>query len=125
MDFEGKVAVITGAARGIGRAVAEALSVAGCRIVISDVQGAEQAAREIQAQGHETLGLTVDVTQMESVEQMVKTTLEKFDRLDILVNNAGITRDSLLMRMKEADWDLVLSVNLKGAFICCKAACRA
>jgi len=125
MSLEGKVAVITGAARGIGRAIAEALAAAGCKVVISDIQGAEEAAQEIQARGAETLGLSVDVTQAESVEQMLKSTLEHFGRLDILVNNAGITRDGLLMRMKEADWDLVLSVNLKGAFLCCKAACRA
>lgn len=125
MSQEGKVAVITGAARGIGRAIAEALAAAGCKVVISDIQGAEEAAQEIQARGAETLGLSVDVTQAESVEQMLKSTLEHFGRLDILVNNAGITRDGLLMRMKEADWDLVLSVNLKGAFLCCKAACRA
>ncbi|HEQ59991.1 MAG TPA: SDR family NAD(P)-dependent oxidoreductase, partial [Firmicutes bacterium] len=125
MSLDGKVAVITGAARGIGRAIAETLAAAGCKVVISDIQGAEETAREIQAGGAETLGLSVDVTQAESVEQMVKTTLEHFGRLDILVNNAGITRDGLLMRMKETDWDLVLSVNLKGAFLCCKAACRA
>jgi len=124
MSFEGKVAIITGSARGIGRAIAETLAEAGCKVVIADVQGAPETASELGSKGVEALGLQVDVTRAESVEQMVKTTVENYGRLDILVNNAGITRDGLLMRMKESDWDLVLSINLKGAFTCCKAACR-
>ncbi len=125
MSFEGKVAIVTGSARGIGRAIGETLALAGCKVVISDVQGAQETAEAIQSIGGQALGLTVDVTNPDAVEQMVKTTLDEFSRLDILVNNAGVTRDGLLMRMKEADWDLVLSINLKGAFTCCKAACRA
>ncbi len=125
MAFEGKVAIVTGAARGIGRNIVEQLAAAGCKAVIADVKGAEEAAAEMKSKGFEALGLTVNVTESASVEQMVTKTLEMFGRLDILVNNAGITRDGLLMRMKEEDWDLVLAINLKGAFNCCKAACRA
>jgi len=124
MTFEGKVAIVTGAARGIGRNIAEQLAAAGCKVVIADVKGAEEAAEEMKSKGFEALGLTVNVTESASVEQMVTQTVETFGRLDILVNNAGITRDGLLMRMKEEDWDLVLAINLKGAFNCCKAACR-
>lgn len=124
MTFEGKVAIVTGAARGIGRDIAEQLAAAGCKVVIADVKGAEETAAELKSQGAEALGLTVNVTESASVEQMVAQTIETFGRLDILVNNAGITRDGLLMRMKEEDWDLVLAINLKGAFNCCKAACR-
>jgi 3-oxoacyl-[acyl-carrier protein] reductase len=124
MTFEGKVAIVTGAARGIGRNIAEQLAAAGCKVVIADVKGAEEAAEEMKSKGFEALGLTVNVTESASVEQMVNQTVETFGRLDILVNNAGITRDGLLMRMKEEDWDLVLAINLKGAFNCCKAACR-
>lgn len=124
MTFEGKVAIVTGAARGIGRNIVEQLAAAGCKVVIADVKGAEEAAEEMKSKGFEALGLTVNVTESASVEQMVTQTVETFGRLDILVNNAGITRDGLLMRMKEEDWDLVLAINLKGAFNCCKAACR-
>ena len=124
MSFEGKVAIVTGAARGIGRAIAEPLATQGCKVVIADVQGAEETAEEMRQAGGEALGLSVDVTQADSVEKMVADTQDKYGRLDILVNNAGITRDGLLMRMKEEDWDLVLKINLKGAFLCCKAACR-
>ncbi len=124
MTFEGKVAIVTGAARGIGRNIAEQLAAAGCKVVIADVKGAEESAEEMKKKGFEALGLTVNVTESASVEQMVTQAVEKFGRLDILVNNAGITRDGLLMRMKEEDWDLVLAINLKGAFNCCKAACR-
>ncbi len=122
--LEGKTAVITGAGRGIGRSIAEALAETGANIVIADVQGAEETAREMQDQGIQTLGLEVDVTKADSVEKMVNATTEKFDSIDILVNNAGITRDGLFLRMKEEDWDLVLEINLKGAFNCCKAAVR-
>jgi len=125
MSFNEKIAIVTGAARGIGRAIAEALAKEGCKVVIADVAGALDAAAEMKSAGFEALGLEVDVTNAESVKSMVSTTLEHFGRLDILINNAGITRDGLLMRMKEQDWDLVLSINLKGAFNCCKAACRA
>lgn len=124
MSFDEKVAIITGSARGIGFAIAETLAAEGCTVVITDVQGAEEAASQLESKGYKAFGIQSDVTRMESVEQMIGKAMENLGRIDILVNNAGITRDTLLMRMKEEDWDAVLSVNLKGAFNCCKAACR-
>jgi 3-oxoacyl-[acyl-carrier protein] reductase len=127
MGFEGKVAVVTGGARGIGRAICETLAGRGADIVIGDLQIelAEQTAREISgATGRRACAVKVNVAELESANNLVAKTIEEFGRLDILVNNAGITRDKLVMRMDEADWDLVLDVNLKGAFNCCKAAFR-
>lgn len=127
LPFENKVALVTGSARGIGRAIAETLAQRGASVIISDVRAelAATTSQEIAAStGQRTLAVTVDVVNSDSVKAMVERLLAEFGRLDILVNNAGITRDNLLMRMDEADWDLVLNVNLKGAFNCCKAVVR-
>jgi len=122
LDLKGKVAIVTGGAQGIGKTIATQLALAGANVVIADVveEVAKSTAQEISQKGSETISIGVDVSRLSSVEEMVKKTLDKFGRIDILVNNAGITRDALVMRMKEEDWDLVLDINLKGAFNCIK-----
>lgn len=125
MGFEGRVALVTGGARGIGRAICEVLAQRGADVVVADLQYelAEQTAKEIAEQtGRRTLAVKVNVAELASATEMIQKTMAEFGRLDILVNNAGITRDKLVMRMEEADWDIVLAVNLKGAFNCSKAA---
>jgi 3-oxoacyl-[acyl-carrier protein] reductase len=121
-----KVAVITGASRGIGRSIALALAAKGARIVAFDLDMAEteKVAEEIRALGVEALAVLGNVTVAADTERMIDAAMEKFGRVDILVNNAGITRDGLLMRMKDDDWDAVLGVNLKGAFLCSRAASK-
>jgi 3-oxoacyl-[acyl-carrier protein] reductase len=121
-----KVAVITGASRGIGRSIALALAAQGARIVAFDLDMAEteKVAEEIRAMGMEALAVLGNVTVAADTERMIDAAMEKFGRVDILVNNAGITRDGLLMRMKDEDWDAVLGVNLKGAFLCSRAASK-
>jgi len=119
INLKGKVAVITGSGRGIGRSVAEKLAEAGANIVITDilVEAGEATAKEVAEKYNvETLFVESNVTNSESCVALAKATMEKFGRVDILVNNAGITRDGLFMRMKEADFDLVIDINLKGAF---------
>lgn len=122
MDLKGKVAIVTGGAQGIGKSIATQLAQAGANVVVADVmeEVAKSTAQEISQKGNEAISVKVDVSNLSSVEEMVKKTLDKFGRIDILVNNAGITRDALVMRMKEEDWDLVLDINLKGAFNCIK-----
>ncbi|UPT72441.1 MAG: 3-oxoacyl-[acyl-carrier-protein] reductase [Elusimicrobiota bacterium] len=122
-----KVAIITGSAQGIGFATAELFAAEGAKVVIVDVNAelaAASAAKLQAAAGRDMLGLGCDVTKPEQVEVVVKAALEKFGKIDILVNNAGITKDNLLMRMSEGDWDLVLDVNLKGAFNFIKACIK-
>lgn len=122
-----QTAIVTGAAQGIGRAIAEALAQEGCRLALVDVnlEGIEKTAREIsEAHKAETLGLRADVTKLTEAEEMVKKTLDKWGRIDILINNAGVTKDNLLMRMSEEEWDFVLDINLKGVFLCTRAAVR-
>lgn len=126
MELKGKTALVTGAAQGIGREIALALARAGSDVVISDVnlEKAEETAKEISAIGVKTLALKANVANFSEVEEMINKTTERFGRIDILVNNAGITRDNLIIRMKEEDWDLVIDINLKGTFNCIKAAIR-
>ena len=127
MLLEGKVAIVTGASRGIGRAVAVALAKAGAKVVINyagNVTAAEEVKNSIEAAGGQALLMQADVASDEAVASMVKETIASFGRIDILVNNAGITRDNLLMRMKEGDWDAVMNTNLKGVFLCTKAVSR-
>jgi 3-oxoacyl-[acyl-carrier protein] reductase len=123
----GRVAVITGAARGIGRAISEKLALLGANVVIADMQFelAEKTAAEItQLTGRKTFAVKVNVADMKSASELIDQTIKEFGRVDILVNNAGITRDTLILRMEESDWDAVINVNLKGAFNCSKAAVR-
>jgi len=128
MSLEGRVALVTGAGRGIGRAIADELAKRGADIVLADrmLEGAQQSAAEIAAQtGRQTLAVEVDVSSLESAKTMVEQAVGRFGKVDILVNNAGITRDGLIMRMEEVDWDAVIDINLKGAWNCSKAVIRA
>jgi 3-oxoacyl-[acyl-carrier protein] reductase len=119
-----RIAVITGASRGIGRSIALALAAKGATIVAVDMDQAatDAVVAELQATGTKALAVVGNVTVPADVERMIDAAMEAFGRVDILVNNAGITRDGLLMRMKDEDWDAVLNVNLKGAFLCTRAA---
>ncbi len=127
MRFDGKVAIVTGGARGIGRAICDTLAKAGAQICVADLnlEQAQASAKEIsELFGQKTMALQVNVSDTENARKMVETALSEFSKIDILVNNAGVTRDTLIMRMDESDWDLVLDVNLKGAFNCSKAVVR-
>ncbi len=126
-SFDERIAVITGGSRGIGRVIAEKLALRGATVVIADfrIELAKTTAQEIsEASGQRTLAVEVDVSNFEQANEMAKTVQKEFGRIDILVNNAGITRDDLLMRMKESDWDDVINVNLKGSWNCSKAVIR-
>ena len=126
MLLKDKVALITGGARGIGKDMAILFAKEGCDIAICDLNEAElkNTAQEIESFGRQALYVTCDVANGSQVDDMVNKILDKFGRVDILINNAGITKDALLIRMKEADWDAVISVNLKGAFNCLKSVSK-
>ncbi|MCL2182566.1 MAG: 3-oxoacyl-[acyl-carrier-protein] reductase [Chitinispirillia bacterium] len=127
IDLSSKTALVTGSGRGIGKEIAAKLAAAGADVAISDIdlETARAAAAEIgQATGRKTIALAADVSKADDVKGMVKGVMDAFGKIDILINNAGITRDGLLMRMKEEDWDLVLSINLKSAFLCCRETVR-
>lgn len=127
MKLEGKKALVTGASRGIGRAIALALAVEGADVVINyagNEAAAKAVAQEIEALGRKALVVQADISSNAAATSLVEQAVKAFGRLDILVNNAGITRDGLLMRMKEEDWDAVLTTNLKGVFNCTKAAVK-
>jgi len=126
LKLTGKVALVTGAAQGIGRGIALLLARNGADIVVSDInlEKAEETAKEIRAIGPKATAVKVDVSNLSDVERMVEAIIEKLAKIDILVNNAGITRDKLILRMTEEDWDAVLGVNLKGTFNCTKTVIR-
>jgi 3-oxoacyl-[acyl-carrier protein] reductase len=127
MLLDGKVAIVTGGSRGIGRAVALKLASAGAKIVINyagNLNAAQETKAMIEEKGGSALMIQADVSDMAAVDAMIKNALDTFGHIDILVNNAGITRDNLLMRMKEEDWDAVINTNLKGIFTCTKAVSR-
>ena len=127
MRHEGKVAVVTGASRGIGRAIAERLASEGARVVVNHRSSAEQAQEVvagIQEKGGEAVVIQADVSDFQQAHDLMRAAKEQFGRIDILVNNAGTTRDTLLVRMKEVEWDLVIDTNLKSVFNCCKAVTR-
>ena len=126
MRLSGKVALITGGGRGIGREIALALADEGADAVIWDVNlgDAQNTCKEIESKGRKAASEQVDVTKYDKVEEAINKTLDKFGKIDILINNAGITKDNLLMRMGEAEWDAVINVNLKGTFNCTKAVSR-
>jgi len=121
-----KVAVITGASRGIGRHIALDLASRGARIVASarNAEALDSLIAEIGAAGGSALAVAADVAVPADADRLITAAMERFGRVDILVNNAGITRDGLLLRMKEEDWDAVLDTNLKGAFLCTRAAAK-
>lgn len=122
-----QTALVTGASRGIGKAIAEKLAAQGAQIAIAStsIEGAAKTAAEIQERfGVKAVGYAANVADTAAADQLVAAVLRDFGRLDILVNNAGITRDNLLVRMSEQDWDAVIGVNLKGAFNCMKAAAK-
>lgn len=124
--FQDKVALVTGSARGIGKAIALELANEGALVIISDINSelAGKTAQEFIASGRRAQALGADVSRWAQAEVLVKTIMESHGHLDILVNNAGITRDNLIMRMSEAEWESVIAVNLTGAFNCVKAASR-
>ena len=127
MSLEGKVAIVTGGSRGIGRATALELARQGATVVINYNKNAEEAQKlvaQIEEAGGKGRAIQADVSVGADAQRLIEETVKTFGRLDILVNNAGITRDNLLMRMNEADWDAVLDTNLKGAYLCTKAALR-
>jgi 3-oxoacyl-[acyl-carrier protein] reductase len=126
LELKGKIALVTGAAQGIGRSVALLLAQKGVDIVISDInlEKAEETAKEVEALGRKVMAIRADVANTKDVERMVEAILERFGQIDILVNNAGIARDKLILRMTEEDWDAVLNVNLRGTFNCTKAVIR-
>jgi 3-oxoacyl-[acyl-carrier protein] reductase len=124
--FAGRVAVVTGGAKGIGRAVTRSLAGGGAKVVVSgrDAAALEEACDETRRAGGEALAVTADVSKKEDADALCERTLQAFGKADILINNAGVTRDGLLLRMSDEDWDLVLDTNLKGAFHCIRAFAR-
>jgi 3-oxoacyl-[acyl-carrier protein] reductase len=126
MTLKGRVAIVTGASRGIGKSVALKLAEEGAELVVTatTLAGAQLTADEIMEMGGKALALKVDVAVSSEVEELFKKAVELFGKVDILVNNAGVTRDGLLLRMKDADWDAVLDINLKGTFNCTREAAR-
>lgn len=127
MEFSDKVAVVTGASRGIGRAIALRLAQGGAKVVVnyrSNEAAAAEVVEQIRASGGEAIAVQADVSRVAEAEVLIDAAKKAFDRVDILVNNAGTTRDTLLMRMSEDDWDLVIDTNLKGTFNCIKAVSR-
>jgi len=126
MRLKDRVALITGGARGIGQAIAMAFAKEGADIAVADVnlETAQKTASEIELLGRKALALEMDVTSYEKVEEGINKILDKMGKVDILVNNAGITKDNLLLRMSQSEWDAVINVNLKGTFNCIKAVSR-
>ena len=125
--LQGKVAIITGSGRGIGKAIAVKLASLGANIVINDIpqsEDADKTSEEIKAMGVDSIVVKGDVRKTEDVQELISKTLDKFGKIDIFINNAGVTRDGLMIRMSEDDWDLVMDINLKGAFNCIKAVAR-
>ena len=127
MIFKDKLSIVTGASQGIGKAIAELLAQEGAQVILWDIQEdkLQEVVDGINKQGGEAAYFRVDVASFPQVEATVQEILDDYGQIDHLVNNAGITRDNLLMRMSESEWDQVLSVNLKGVFNCCKAVIRA
>ncbi len=122
-----KVAVVTGSSRGIGRAIAMRLAAEGAKVVVnfhSNQPAAEEVVADIRSGGSAAIAFQADVSQLDQAKALIDGAKAEFGRIDILVNNAGTTRDTLIMRMSEDDWDVVLDTNLKGAFNCIKSACR-
>ncbi|MDR3256864.1 MAG: 3-oxoacyl-[acyl-carrier-protein] reductase [Endomicrobium sp.] len=127
MKLHNKTAIVTGSAQGIGKAIVETFASEGAKLVISDIniESAQKTVDEIKAKyGVETIAVAGNVSKLEDCEALIKTSLDKFSKIDILINNAGITKDNLVLRMSEAEWDAVIAVNLKGVFNCIKAVSK-
>jgi 3-oxoacyl-[acyl-carrier protein] reductase len=122
----GRVAIVTGGSRGIGAAIAASLAQNGAAVVVSgrDADRLERAVKDLEAGGATALGVVADAASREDADRLVETAKQRFGRIDVLVNNAGMTRDGLLVRMKDEDWDLVMEVNLRGAFLMTRAASK-
>ncbi|WP_062306507.1 beta-ketoacyl-ACP reductase [Alicyclobacillus sendaiensis] len=122
--LEGQVAIVTGAARGIGAATAKRLAADGAKVAVFDIKEelTKDTVEAIRQAGGEAIGVGCDVTKADDVERAIESVVQKWGRLDILVNNAGVIRDNLLFKMSEDDWDTVMNVHLKGAFLCSRAA---
>ncbi len=126
MDFKGQVALVTGGARGIGKTIAENLAKKGVNLAIADVSAdsAAETAKELASLGVKTSPFSLDVSKSDQVLKAFADITGEFGRIDVVVNNAGITRDGLVLRMKEEDWDAVININLKGVFLCSKEAVK-
>lgn len=127
MNLSTKVAIVTGSSRGIGRAIALKLAEVGATVVVNDIgktEPIESVAEEIRAMNRQSLAVLADVSSPSDVTKLVETTISRYGKVDILVNNAGITRDQLIMRMSDQEWDEVLNVDLKSVFLCTRAALR-
>ena len=127
MDLKDQIVLVTGGARGIGKAIAENFAKKGAHLVIADISlsSAEDTAKEIAAtNGVRTLALSLDVSKAGDVTAAFADIIKEFGRIDVVINNAGITKDGLLLRMKEEDWDAVININLKGVFLCSKEAVK-
>jgi len=128
MDLTDKVAIVTGSARGIGQAIALKLAEVGADVVVNDIEAAaeplENVVNEIKAIGRQSLAVTADVSSAEDVNRLIETAVKELGKIDILVNNAGVTRDNLLMKMSDEEWDTVLNIDLKSAFLCTRAVIR-
>ena len=126
MRLKDKTALITGAAQGIGRAIAMQMAREGAHIGIGDInlQGVQKTGETIKALGVRTMALSLNVSDSKSIAAAFEQLISEFGRVDILVNNAGVTRDALLLRMKDTDWDIVVDINLKGSFLCSKEAIK-
>lgn len=125
-EFAEKTVIVTGSGQGIGREIARRFACGGANVVISDInpETTESTAEEIRQAGHDAIGLPANVTDAEDVDELFSKVRERFDTIDVVVNNAGITRDTLLVRMSEEDWDNVIRVNLRGAFLVSRAAAK-
>ncbi len=127
MDLKDQIVLVTGGARGIGKAIAENFAKEGAHLVIADISlsSAEETAKEIAAtSGVRTLALALDVSKSGDVTAAFEKIIKEFGRIDVVINNAGITKDGLILRMKEEDWDAVININLKGVFLCSKEAVK-
>jgi len=126
MELDGKVALITGGAQGIGRTISEELAAQGAHVILADInlEGAEKTAAEMKEGGRKASAVRIDVSSAEDVKNVFDSIIKEYKPVDIVINNAGITRDGLLIRMKEADWDLVMNINLKGSFLCSQQAAK-
>jgi len=126
MQFQGQCGIVTGGTRGIGKAIAERLAREGVNLIVASrtISSAEEVAADLSRQGIRAIGMKLDVSNAEEVEAVFEAARKEFGRIDILVNNAGITRDGLLMRMREDAWDAVIDINLKGVFLCSREAIK-